>query len=170
MAISHELGLHFSVVAVDVRADSREVGSWTQPLLEPHGVGVIALLVRRIGGVLHALVNARVEPGYLDAVELAPTVQCTPDNYTSLDPPPLLDLVLGRRPEQVLFDAELSEEGGRFHHARGRYLIIEVDDEPAAGRDGFRWLTVHQLTGLLRHSHYLNIEARTLVACLRSLR
>lgn len=170
LAISHELGMHFSVVAVDVRADSREVGSWTQPLLEPHGVGVIALLVRRIGGVLHALVNARVEPGYLDAVELAPTVQCTPDNYRGLDRPPLLDLVAGRRPEQVLFDAELSEEGGRFHHARGRYLIIEVDDEPAAGRDDFRWLTVHQLTGLLRHSHYLNVEARTLVACLRSLR
>lgn len=30
-------------------------------------------------------------------------------------------------------------------------------------------MTVQQLTGLLRHSHYVNIQARSLIACLHSL-
>ncbi|WP_258348172.1 NDP-hexose 2,3-dehydratase family protein [Saccharopolyspora gregorii] len=172
--IRHELGTFFTVLAVDVRSNSREVGGWTQPLLHPHGTGVVALLVKRVDGVLHALLNARVEPGYLDVVELAPTVQCTPENYAGLGVdyrPPHLDVVLSRRPEQVLFDTELSEEGGRFYQARNRYQIIEVDaDFPDSDLPDFRWLALRQLTGLLEHSHYVNVQARSLIACLRGLR
>lgn len=170
-AISHEKGRYFSVIGVDVEAAGREVAAWRQPLIRPHGTGVAALLVRRFGGVLHALLNARVEAGYLDVVELAPTVQCTPSNYVDLPPgslPPFLDVA---RAGRVRFDTELSEEGGRFHHARTRYSIVEVgpgvaDTEPP----DYRWLTLHQLAGLLQHSHYVNVQARTLVACLQGLR
>ncbi|OLR93793.1 NDP-hexose 2,3-dehydratase family protein [Actinokineospora bangkokensis] len=172
--ISHELGLYFSIVAVDITTNGREVASWSQPLVRPFGTGVVALLVKRVEGVLHALVNARVEPGYLDVVELAPTVQCTPENYDHLPPgdhPPFLDVVRASTPEQVLFSTQLSEEGGRFYHAHSEYQIIEVaPDFPDAGLADFRWLTVHQLNELLRHSHYVNVQARSLLACLRGLR
>jgi len=172
--ISHELGLYFSIIGVEITTNSREVMSWTQPLVQPHGTGMVALLVKRVDGVLHALVNARVEPGYLDVVELAPTVQCTPENYAMLsntDQPPFLDIALHRGQDQVLFDTELSEEGGRFHHARSRYQIIEVPaDFPDEELDDYRWLTLHQLNELLRHSHYVNVQARSLIACLRGLR
>ncbi len=172
--ISHDLGLFFSIIAVEISTNSREVQTWTQPLVRPYGTGVVALLVKRVDGVLHALVNARVEPGYLDVVELAPTVQATPENYTSAlsgDRPPFLDLVLASRPEQVLFDTVMSEEGGRFHHACSRYQIIEVGaDFSDEGLADFRWLSLHQLTDLLRHSHYVNVQARSLIACLRGLR
>ena len=172
-AIAHESGRFFSVVAVDVQAGCREVGSWQQPLLEPHGVGIVALLVKRFDGVMHALINARVEPGYLDVVELAPTVQCVPENYRHLPPesqPPYVDLVRARRPERTWFDVEFSEEGGRFYDARSRYVILEVDDGFSVRPDGqFQWLTLSQLTVLLQHRHYLNVQARTLVAALRAL-
>ncbi|VVJ20746.1 2 [Amycolatopsis camponoti] len=167
-AIAHESGRFFSVVAVDVQAGCREVGSWQQPLLEPHGAGIVALLVKRFEGVVHALINARVEPGYLDVVELAPTVQCVPENYGHL--PPYVDLVRARRPERTWFDVEFSEEGGRFYDARSRYVILEVDDGFSVRPDGqFQWLTLSQLTVLLQHRHYLNVQARTLVAALRAL-
>lgn len=171
--LRHELGLYFSVIGVDVVDGSREVNAWAQPLIEPHGIGYSVLLVKRIGGVLHGLFNARAEPGYLNVVEVAPTVQCTPENYAHLpdeDQPPFLSYVLGAGQGRVLFDAELSEEGGRFYHARSRYLIIEVpDDFPDAERPDFRWITLRQLGELLRHPHYVNVQARTLVACLRAL-
>lgn len=172
--IVHELGVFFSIIAVEVVTNSREVSSWSQPLIRPHGDGVVAVLVARVDGVLHILMNARLEPGYLDVVELAPTVQCTPDTYVQLPRearPPFLDLVLGRRSEQVLFSAELSEEGGRFHHARSRYEVIEVDPGfVEAEPEDYRWLTLHQLNELLRHSHYINVQARSLIACVRGLR
>ncbi|WP_238412035.1 NDP-hexose 2,3-dehydratase family protein [Saccharothrix deserti] len=172
-AVSHRSGLFFDVIAVDVEVGHREVSAWTQPMIDPGGLGVVAFLVKRIGGVLHVLTHARVEPGYLDVVELAPTVQCSPRNLPALPAearPLFLDEVLSAGPDRIRFDAVLSEEGGRFYHAQNRYLVVEVDDD--FGLDvppDFRWVALHQLVGLLRHSHYLNVQARSLVACLHSL-
>jgi oxidase EvaA len=170
--VSHETGRFFNVIGVSVDAGGREVAHWTQPMIEPYGVGVVALLVADIAGVLHVLMHARVEAGYLDVVELAPTVQCTPENYDVLPPqarPRFLDEVLRASAEQIRYRAVLSEEGGRFYHARNQYLIVEVDVGVARGLTDYRWLTLHQIATLLRHSHYVNIQARSLVACLYSL-
>jgi len=137
----------------------------------PHHQGVAAFLARRIEGRPHVLVQARLEPGYVNGAELAPTVQCMPANYVhSPHRPPYLDQVLAAGPDRILFDTVLSEEGGRFYHARNRYLVIEVpDDHPLTEPEDYRWLTVDQLTELVRHSHYVNVQARTLLACLHSL-
>jgi oxidase EvaA len=169
--IRHESGLFFDVVGVEVSAGGREVANWTQPMLAPHGTGIVAFLVREIGGVLHALVRARVEPGFVDVIELAPTVQCTPENYACLPRaarPPYLDEVLRAR-ERTRFSSVLSEEGGRFHHARNSYRIVETDLDPFGVPAEYRWLTVRQLSELLRHSHYVNIQARTMIACLHAM-
>jgi dTDP-4-dehydro-6-deoxy-alpha-D-glucopyranose 2,3-dehydratase len=170
--IWHESGLFFDVMGVDVTTGGREIGHWTQPMLEPHGTGVVAFLVRDIAGVLHVLVRARVEPGFVDVIELAPTVQCTPENYNCLPPaarPPYLDEVLRAGPQHTRFATVLSEEGGRFFHARNSYRIVETDLDPHDEPADFRWLTVHQLIELLRHSHYVNVQARTMIACLHGM-
>lgn len=173
MEIGHVDGRHFAIVATRVRAASREVMSWTQPMLAPRGVGVVAFLVRNLGGVLHLLVQARLEPGHRHGVELGPTVQCTPESYRHLPleaQPQFLDYVQCVPPERIRFDTLLSEEGGRFYHAECRYLIIEVEDDfPVPEPEDYRWLTVNQITQLLRHNHYVNVQARSLLACLHSL-
>ncbi len=170
--ISHEEGRYFNVRAVDVTTNSREIASWSQPLIEPLGLGMAALVVKRIGGVRHALMHARVEPGYLDVVELAPTVQATPENYTGRSGNVLnqiREMEERARTGRVLFDTELSEEGGRFYHSRIRYLIVEVGaDYPETEPPDYRWMTLPQITWLLQHRHYLNVQARSLIAALRA--
>ncbi|MFD7238784.1 NDP-hexose 2,3-dehydratase family protein [Streptomyces syringium] len=172
-AIEHDEGRFFRVVAVSVQAGSREVSRWTQPLFEPVGLGVTAFVTRTFGGVPHVLAHARVEGGFLDTVELAPTVQCTPGNYAHLaepDRPPFLDLVLNADPARIRYEAVHSEEGGRFLNAESRYLLVEADERQAPGEapPGYVWVTPGQLTSLVRHGHYVNVQARTLLACLNA--
>ncbi|HEY1921067.1 MAG TPA: NDP-hexose 2,3-dehydratase family protein [Streptosporangiaceae bacterium] len=163
-------GKHFRVIAVNVEASNREVPSWRQPLLAPVSRGIIAFLAKAIEGVMHVLVHARVEPGFVDAAELGPTLQLLQENYAGLPQPRYLDYVLGADPARIRFDALLSEEGGRFYDAQNRYQVIEVDDDfPLSCPQDYRWVTLGQLSELLRHSHYLNVQARSLVACLHSL-
>ncbi|GAA3055001.1 oxidase EvaA [Streptomyces olivoverticillatus] len=172
-AIEHEDGRYFRVVAVSVQAGSREVAHWTQPLFEPVGLGVTAFVTRTFGGVPHVLAHARVEGGFLDTVELGPTVQYTPGNYAHLVPgdrPPFLDLVLDAAPGKIRYEAVHSEEGGRFLNAESRYLIVEAGeaDAPQEAPEGYAWVTPGQLTSLVRHGHYVNVQARTLLACLNA--
>jgi dTDP-4-dehydro-6-deoxy-alpha-D-glucopyranose 2,3-dehydratase len=166
-SIDHEQGRFFSVVAVSVQAGNREVAGWTQPLFAPRGLGVTAFVARDIGGVRHVLAQARVEGGFLDTVELGPTVQCVPGNHD--EPPPFLDLVLSADPAQIRYEAVHSEEGGRFLAAESRYLVVESDAVPLSPPPGYAWVTPRQLTSLARHGHYVNVQARTLLACLNAM-
>lgn len=168
-AIAHESGRFFEVIGVRVEARGREVGGWDQPMVAARNVGLSGFLVAHFDGVLHVLAGMQVKPGFADIAELAPTVQCTPANYDhgDLARPPFLDTLLGAEPDRVLYDTTLSEEGGRFFETRNRYMIVEVDRKIA--HSGFRWMTLHQLTELVRHSHYVSVEARTLLACMATL-
>jgi oxidase EvaA len=167
--IADDAGRQFRIIAVTVRAGTREVQRWTQPLLCPRGEGRAVFVVRAIGGVLHLLVQARPEYGLLDMVEMAPTIHQLP-GADPADVPAFLRSALAAGSARMRYDAQLSEEGGRFYHALTRYQIIEVGAElPVAVPPGYCWMTVRQVTDLLRHGHYLNIEARSLLACLHSI-
>ncbi|MGI5271963.1 NDP-hexose 2,3-dehydratase family protein [Nonomuraea sp. CA-218870] len=161
----------FSIIAVRVAADNREVKWWTQPLLATRTTGVAVFLARPIDGVLHFLVRAQPEPGLLDLVEMAPSVHMVSGLDTlgaHTDHPLVLERALGG--EGVRFDSLMSEEGGRFYHAQTRYKIVEVgEDFPVDVPWDYCWVTARQLMDLLGHGHYLNIEARSLVACVHSL-
>lgn len=168
--ISHRAGRHFDVIGVRVQAVGREVGQWYQPMIRSRAEGLLALLVTHVHGVLHVLMQVRAEPGLMDTVELAPTVQCTPDHCAQLPPkqrPLFLDLVQDALAADIRFDTTLSDEGGRFYHTVSRHLVVETDWLPEP--PGFQWLTLGQLEELAQHSYYLNMQARSLLACLRSL-
>ncbi|MEU8461544.1 NDP-hexose 2,3-dehydratase family protein [Streptomyces sp. NPDC029003] len=168
--IARHDGRFFRVVAVSVRAASREVGSWSQPLLEPNGLGVTAFVVRDVGGVRHVLVQAKMEGGLPGVVELAPTVQCVPENHPAGRWPFLLDDVLSADPARILYSAVHAEEGGRFRNAESRYLVVEADGRlPRELPPQYAWLTVGQLSDLVRQGGRVNVQARTLLACLASL-
>lgn len=170
--IAHEQGKYFTMIAAEVAASNREVARWSQPLLAPVGQGVIAFVVKPIDGVLHLLVRARIEAGAMDVAQMGPTVQCTPENYRDASPeqrPRFLDLVLNADPAAIRYDTIQSEEGGRFHHAASRYLIVQApagfpDEVP----EGYCWVTAGQAADLLRHSNYFNVEARSLIAALHA--
>ncbi|RPK83965.1 MULTISPECIES: NDP-hexose 2,3-dehydratase family protein [Streptomyces] len=166
-------GRYFRITGVSVEAGSREVGGWSQPLLAPTGTGITACLFRRFGGVPHLLMHAKVEAGYLDTVELAPTVQYTPENWEHLPAtvrPRFHDVVRDAPRDAVHYDVLHSEEGGRFEHAETRCVFVEADEDtaPAQPPAGYQWLTVGQLNSLTAHGHYVNVQARTMLACVNS--
>lgn len=171
--IAHHHGKYFRIIATSVQTGVREVSTWCQPLLAPCGIGVIAFLSRRIDGLLHVLARASAEPGLPGVVEIGPTVQCDPANYADLPSdlrPPFLDYVL-EATDNVRYDVLHSEEGGRFYHAECRYMLVATDDDPfpfpfPEAHSDFRWMTIGQL--LAMHEH-LNVETRSLIACLHSL-
>lgn len=171
--ISHASGKFFEVMGVDVQATSREVAHWAQPLFAPREKGVLAFLTRRIDGVLHMLVQARTEAGTFDVVEMAPTVHCTPNNYTGLNEhhrPPYLDYVLNVDPSRIRCDVVHSEEGGRLYQAENRYLIVEVEDDfPLETPDDYVWMTARQVNDLVQYGNHFNVEVRSLLTCLQVL-
>lgn len=165
--LAHKSGRYFSVVGVAVQAGSREVVSWSQPLLEHFGIGVCGFLTQVRDGVLQFLVSARVEPGNRDVVEFGPTVaRSGVREGHEIASFPLAEYFAGRGDVEVVFDTVHSEEGGRFYHFQNRYMIVEAESGVEIDAPGnCMWMTLAQISRLIKFSLF-NVEARNLFACL----
>lgn len=163
--IRHRENKFFKVIAAEVSISNREVTSWCQPLVQPVQQGLVAFIVKKINGIMHFLVQAKLECGNLDILEMAPTVQCITGSYSSEEELPFLRDVMNAKPEQIRIDTLQSEEGGRFYHEQNRNLIIEVDDDfPVEVPENYTWMTLNQLIMFLEFNNYLNIQARSLIS------
>lgn len=168
--IRHVTGQYFSVMACRVEADNREVAVWTQPMVKAHQQGLCAFIVKEFNGVLHFLVQAKVEPGNFDVVEMAPTVQCITGSYQNAAPawlPPFTHYVLEADRQQIRFDTMQSEEGGRFYREENRNLIVEADDRFNANLPpNYIWMTAKQLKEFIQYNNFVNVQARSLLSSL----
>jgi dTDP-4-dehydro-6-deoxy-alpha-D-glucopyranose 2,3-dehydratase len=168
MEIRHETKDYFSVIAVLVRAGSREVTSWSQPLLKSSSCGLIGFVTMKIDNVLHFLVQAKVEPGNFDVIEMAPTVSCANFESRADSPhaPRFLDLFMAAKGRRIKYAAIQSEEGGRFFHFQNKCMVIEIDNTAnITVPENYIWMTLGQMMELVRRS-YFNIEARCLLTCI----
>jgi oxidase EvaA len=168
--ILHEEGNYFSVIAVAVNAENREAVSWTQPIIKPQRSGIIAFIVKKINGILHFLIQAKVEPGNFDIIEMAPTVQCITGKYMNQHPehnPPFLEYVLNAPSDQVRLSTFQSEEGGRFFHEQNRNMLIEVGENfPLKIPDNYIWMTMNQIKQFIKFNYYVNVQSRCLLSCI----
>ena len=170
--IHHKEEKYFKVIGVNVEISNREVQAWMQPLVQPTDEGICAFVVKKINGLYHFIVQAKLECGNFDILELAPTVQCITDNYkvTPKGRLPFLDYVLEAPSERYVFDTLQSEEGGRFYREQNRNLIIEAEpDFDENLPPNYIWMTLNQLKTFIRFNNYLNVQARSLIAAINFL-
>ena len=161
---------YFRVLGVNVTISNREVSTWCQPIVQPMQEGLCVLFVQKRKGVLHFLMQAKVECGNFDVVEFAPTIQCLTGDFRKVAQPPrfVREFLDGSIRGRVLFDTKQSEEGGRFYHEQNRNVILLLDEGVEFDeQDDFIWLTLGQVKEFLRFNNYLNIQVRSLIASLQ---
>lgn len=168
--IANDNGKFFRIIGVKVSISNREVTSWCQPLVQPMQQGLCAFIIKKKGGVWHFLVQAKMECGNYDVLELAPTVQSLTDNFRAYSGEGrafFTDYVLEAPKERVLYDVLQSEEGGRFYREQNRNMIVVADDNfPSELPERYRWMTLGQIFRFLKFNNYINIQARSLLSAL----
>lgn len=168
--IKHEDNKYFKVIGVNVEISNREVTKWSQPLIQPAQEGLCAFIVKEFKGVYHFLIQAKLECGNFDVLEMAPTVQCLTGNYSHENAKkkiPFLNYVLNCEEKQILIDNLQSEEGGRFYHEQNRNLIVLADDNFEDDiPENYIWATLNQLKSFIKFNNYLNIQSRSLIAAI----
>lgn len=154
---------------LEVSNPGAPVAQWTQPIINQPEIGILGILTAPIDGVLHCLMQAKVEPGNAEGLQLSPTVQATRSNYTRVHQGravPYLEhfMDIHSRPG-VLADVRQSEQGSWFYRKRNRNVVVELP-EPVEALDGYRWMTLGQIHELLGRRDTVNMDARTVLSCL----
>lgn len=152
---------NFKVIFADITISSREVANWAQPLMEAVEEAMFVFIVAKIKGVIHFLMQAKLEAGCLDKFELAPTIQC----YNSEVNTPYFD-ILKSKSHKIIHESWQSEEGGRFFREQNKNMIIKIDDykkcEPIP--QNYRWMTLSQIYRFMEFNNFINIQARSILS------
>ncbi|WP_395297525.1 NDP-hexose 2,3-dehydratase family protein [Kitasatospora hibisci] len=162
----HETGRFFAIRGLEVREEDGR--AWSQPIICQPETGILGILAKEFDGVLHFLMQAKMEPGNIGTIQLGPTVQATRSNYTRVHQglaTPYIEYFLAAGPGIVLTDVLQSEQGDSFLRKRNRNLVVEVTGEVEV-RPDWRWLTLGQIHRLLAVDNLVNMDARTVLSSL----
>tara|TARA_B110000114_G_C15047171_1_gene379687 strand:+ start:51 stop:1373 length:1323 start_codon:yes stop_codon:yes gene_type:complete len=140
------------------------------PILVQQEIGILGFLASNINGVLHLLVQLKVEPGNPNGFQLSPTVQATRSNYSQVHGgklPSFLEFFIPGRKTTTIRDTYQSEQGLRYFKKRNRNLIVFTDNPPNAG-DSHIWMTLGQIKEFSKEHLLINSCARSVLSMLPS--
>src|SRR5207249_2629999 len=133
---------------------------WAQPIIDQPEVGILGFLFRGRDPV-ELLVQAKFEPGNVNLIQLAPTVQATRSNYTRMHGgtvPHLVDEFIHSSASPIL-DQSQPEQGTVFLQKRNRNMLVGIDRitglEP---RDDYAWISLPSLLELHWESNAVNMN------------
>lgn len=165
-SLRHETGKFFSIDGIRINTTWGSTKQWDQPIINQPEIGFLGFIVKEINGVLNFLVQAKIEPGNVNFVQLSPTLQATRSNYQQTHggkKPLYLEYFQNATKEQILLDQLQSEQGARFLRKRNRNIIIKVDEDIEI-HSNFIWLTLGQLKALMQLDNIVNMDTRTVIS------
>ncbi len=171
--IYHESKGFFEVIGVKVsNTFDREVGKegWTQPMIGNNPGGILGLLMKKINGIPHYLVQAKAEPGNIGKLQLSPTLQATTSNLLKAHggkKPLFAEYFDEKENPNIIYAKWQSEDGGRFHLKSNYNMIVEVnEDEELTIPDYFIWVTLFQIKQLLKIENFVGPHIRGIISYL----
>ena len=129
--VTHDSGGFFQVIGVKVsNTFDREVGKkgWTQPMIAKNPGGILGILMKKINGVPHYLLQAKAEPGNIGKLQLSPTLQATTSNLLKAHggtKPLFAEYFDEENNLNIVYAKWQSEDGGRFHLKSNYNMIVE---------------------------------------------
>ncbi len=150
----------FSIFFIDVKANSREVINWEQPIISDHYVSLNGFLTSQINKTTHYLLKVINEAGR-NQCQFTSTI--SEKNFT-FKLPKKVDFKSFFYKKNYLLDIINSDEGGRFLKNQTRNIICEVKEYKKINiKDKFIWASHNQIVELINQNK-ITIEARNLFA------
>jgi oxidase EvaA len=171
--VTHDSGGFFQVIGVKVSNTlDREVGGkgWTQPMIAKNPGGILGILMKRINGIPHYLLQAKAEPGNIGKLQLSPTLQATTSNLLKAhggSKPLFAEYFDDENNPKIIYAKWQSEDGGRFHLKSNYNMIVEVnEDEELKIPESFIWVTLYQIKQLMKIENFVGPHVRGIISYL----
>jgi oxidase EvaA len=169
--IQHSSGRFFSIVGLQVNSNQIDLASIEQPIINQPEIGILGFLVKKVDNEWHWLLQAKAEPGNVNGVQAAPTVQATKSNYEMVHnglPTPFLECFTEPKVHQAILetDIEQSEQGDRFLNKYNRNCVSIDEHQSKTPPDSvYKWFSSAELRSSLLENYAINTDARSVILC-----
>lgn len=137
-----------------------------QPIINQPEIGYLGIICKEFDGILHFLMQAKIEPGNINCVQISPTIQATKSNFTRVHGgklPSYFTYFENAKNYEIIYDQIQSEQAARFYKKRNRNIIIKVNDDIEV-KNNFKWMTLGQIKELMKMDNLVNMDTRTVIS------
>lgn len=139
-----------------------------QPVIIQNEIGYLGIICQKINGVLNFLMQAKVEPGNVNMLQISPTIQATKSNFTRRhggSTPPYLEYFINSSKYSIVVDQIQSEQSSRFYKKRNRNIILYIKEDIEV-LESHKWMTLGQIKKLMTINNLVNMDTRTVFSCI----
>lgn len=157
--ISHKTGGFFKIIGIKWKNSY-------QPLIDQREIGTLGFLMIKNKNRVEFLIQAKIEPGNVNIIQLAPTYQATASNSFRLHggkKTPFSNLFLKPK-DPIIFESLQSEQGTKFYQKQNKNMLIEVKNKPIQSKY-YKWVNIDDLLELLKKDFLINTDARSVLVC-----
>ena len=151
--IAHISGKFFKIIAIDVKTNMI-TKRWDQPIIVQNELGILGIIKNNIKKKY--LLQAKVEPGNINKLQLSPTVQATRSNYKRVHGGkkiPYLNFFFKNKSSFI----SQSEQGYRYLYKSNYNSLINVKKNIKVLNNYF-WLSKEDITRLIKRRSTLNMD------------
>lgn len=154
----------FSITGIQRYENNRLVAE--QPIIVQPEIGYLGIICKEIDGVINFLMQAKIEPGNVNVIQISPTIQATKSNYTRRHGgvlPNYFEYFYNSKRYMVIYDQIQSEQAGRFYKKRNRNIIMMLDEDIEI-LPNYKWMTLGQIKQLMKIDNLVNMDTRTVLS------
>jgi len=137
-----------------------------QPIIIQPEIGYLGIICKIIDGTLNFLMQAKIEPGNINGVQISPTIQATKSNFTRMHGgrlPTYFSYFENANKYHIIYDQIQSEQASRFYKKRNRNMIICIDEDIEV-HPNFMWMTLGQIKKIMETDNLINMDTRTVIS------
>ena len=144
----------FKIAGVRIQSNFYNKKSWDQPIIVQNEIGILGI-IKNIKTNKY-LLQAKVEPGNINKIQISPTVQATRSNYSRIHGGKTIPFLKFFKKKNKNFSLQ-SEQAFRYYNKKNSNIVTYVSKKIAID-EKFRWFSKIEIFNLLKEKNLINMD------------
>ncbi len=144
----------FKIAGIRIQSNFYNKKNWDQPIIVQNEIGILGI-IKNIKTNKY-LLQAKVEPGNINKIQISPTVQATKSNYSRIHGGKTIPFLKFFKKKNKNFSLQ-SEQAFRYYNKKNSNIVayvskkIDIDEK-------FRWFSKIEIFNLLKEKNLINMD------------
>ena len=152
--IYHKSKKFFKIAGIRINSNYYKKKNWDQPIIVQNEIGILGIIKNTKTNKY--LLQAKVEPGNVNKIQISPTVQATKSNYSRIHGGKTIPFLNYFKKKNKHFSLQ-TEQAFRYYNKKNSnivsYISKKVDLDPK-----FRWFSKIEILNLLKKKNLINMD------------
>jgi len=150
----------FKIIGIKIKTNFYN-RNWDQPIIYQKEIGILGI-IKNLNSNKY-LLQAKLEPGNINKIQISPSVQATKSNYSKVHGGKSIPYLSFFKKKQNFFSLQ-SEQAFRYFNKLNSNIFVFTKKKIKIEKS-FRWFSKKEITSLLNKKNLINMDTLSVFSC-----